>query len=608
MTAKKALLFLVFLLCQNSWAQQDSIRKLDEVVVSDVQLRRFSDTQQVMKLNDSVIKNNRASLTSLLNYNSVIYFKENGPGMVSSASFRGTTAQQTAVIWNGININSAFTGQTDFNTINTTDFNSIAVRSGGGSVIYGSSAIGGSVHLNSELVFGRRFENEFRTDYGSFNTLGIRYGLRAGTENLAAQIRFSRNSSSNDFDFPGGSNKNGQYYNTSLNADFGYRINRSNYLKFYSYFFDGERHFSLISPSDTQTKYRDSNARNLLEWTYESGQFTSTAKVAFLSEKYWYFANLAHEPHNYGRAETAIAKYDAAYEFPSKIVLNGVVDFTRTKGTGTDIGDNERNIGSAVLLVKQQLKRLAYELGLRKEITDTYESPLLFSAGLSYKFTENYTLKGNASRNFRIPDFNDLFWLEGSNPDLKPESSYQFEVGNEFRFKKLSFSVTGYLNNITDMIQWLPGTTTIWFPRNINNVRTYGIEAVAGWNRKIGTHEIALNGTYAYTVSENAKTGYQLIYVPYHKATGSAAWSWKRFSLIYQTLFNGTVFTQSDNNPRYNIDSYWVSNINASLALGKANRCKFGAGIQNIFNENYRVVEGRPFPGRNYNMYLTINL
>ena len=84
-------------------------------------------------------------------------FKENGLGMVSSPSFRGTTAQQTAVIWNGININSQLNGQTDFNTITTRDYTSITVRSGGGSSIYGSSAIGGSIHLNNELTFKNQF-------------------------------------------------------------------------------------------------------------------------------------------------------------------------------------------------------------------------------------------------------------------------------------------------------------------------------------------------------------------------------------------------------------------------------------------------------------------
>src|SRR6218665_2966863 len=162
MTLKKQFLLMSFFLCQFLCAQNDSIIKLSEVSISDVQLKKFSNSQSVLQLNDSIIRKNAVSLTGLLNYNSVVYFKENGLGMVSSPSFRGTTAQQTAVIWNGININSQLNGQTDFNLLNTRDFSSISIKAGGGSVIYGSSAIGGSVHLNNEPDFIPGITNNVR--------------------------------------------------------------------------------------------------------------------------------------------------------------------------------------------------------------------------------------------------------------------------------------------------------------------------------------------------------------------------------------------------------------------------------------------------------------
>ena len=65
--------------------------------------------------------------------------------MVASPSFRGTNASQTAVLWNGIPINSMFTGQTDFNTILTGSIDKLTIRSGSGSVPFGSGAIGGSI-------------------------------------------------------------------------------------------------------------------------------------------------------------------------------------------------------------------------------------------------------------------------------------------------------------------------------------------------------------------------------------------------------------------------------------------------------------------------------
>jgi len=147
----KSFLCFCLLASQLIFAQNDSITRLKEVVIADAKLRKFSSSQTILSLNDSILSKNSALLTNLLNYNSVLYFKEYGRGMLSTVAFRGTTASQTAVIWNGININSQMNGSTDFNTISGTDYNSIAVKGGGGSVIYGSGAIGGTVHLNNDL-------------------------------------------------------------------------------------------------------------------------------------------------------------------------------------------------------------------------------------------------------------------------------------------------------------------------------------------------------------------------------------------------------------------------------------------------------------------------
>ena len=82
----------------------------------------------------------------LLEKQSNLYFKQNGYGMVSSISLRGTTASQTGVFWNGIAINSALNGQTEFNTIQGNSFNAIEIRRGGGSVLLGNGALGGAVN------------------------------------------------------------------------------------------------------------------------------------------------------------------------------------------------------------------------------------------------------------------------------------------------------------------------------------------------------------------------------------------------------------------------------------------------------------------------------
>lgn len=605
MTLRKHFLFVVFLLCQCICAQTDSIVRLDEVTVSDLQLKKFSNSQSVLQLNDSIIRKNKASLTSLLNYNSVIYFKENGLGMVSSPSFRGTTAQQTAVIWNGININSQFNGQTDFNTISTKDFNSIAIRAGGGSSVYGSSAIGGSIHLNTDLSFGNRFDNTLQLSYGSFTTANVNYKMQASGERFSSQISISRNSSDNDYPYldTHQKNENGQFYNTSFNVALGYKIDSKNILKLYNYLFDGERHFSGTLAAPSKSKYQDLNTRNLIEWVGSYNKVTSKLKAAFLSEKYKYYENAATSIFNDASAKTVIAKYDLGYKVTSNLEWNAVVDFTLTKGVGEDIGINTRRIGSGVLLLKHTpFKKFLYEIAVRKEITNSYKSPVLFSVGTKYSVTDFYKIKVNGSKNFRIPTFNDLYWQGSGTSDLKPESSYQIEVGNDFKFKNTNFSVTGYYIKIQDLLRWTPGSNGNWSPSNVAKVATYGAEILLNTTKKIGKNQFDFNATYGYTVSRDEAKQKQLIYVPFHKFTASLAYSFKNISAHYQYLYNGKVFTSSDN--FYSLDDYLVSNVGVDYVFGKKKFIQLGFDAFNLFNEKYQSVTTRPMPGRNY----TINL
>src|SRR5690625_885590 len=155
------------------WGQTPVADTLGTVYLADNKLDEFSVGQTLTRLSDSTLLHSVPSLTQLLEFHTPIYFKENGRGMVYSPSFRGTTASQTAVMWNGININSDFNGQTDFNTINSGVYDNIKVRAGGGSVIYGSGAVGGTVHLNTNLQYGNAFENRLHLGYGSYNTTDL---------------------------------------------------------------------------------------------------------------------------------------------------------------------------------------------------------------------------------------------------------------------------------------------------------------------------------------------------------------------------------------------------------------------------------------------------
>ncbi|MCG2610470.1 TonB-dependent receptor [Flavobacterium sp. SM15] len=605
MTRKNLLVFVFVLMGQFLLAQEPAVRHLEELIVSDSQLKKFTSTQSVHTLNDSVLKKNNPLLTHLLNYTTGIYFKEYGLGMSSSASFRGTTGAQTAVIWNGININSQTLGQTDFNTLNASDFSSVSVRAGGGSVIYGSGAIGGSIHLNNDFEFKKTFENCFRLEYGSFSTSLVNYGVKAASDKVYTSVGFTRYDSKNDYTIPGTDKKNlnGAFYNTSLNANFGYKINEKNYLKYYGNFFSGERHFSLIFSTEIPTKYKNLNMRNLFEWAGFYGKWVSKFKVGFLSEEYNYFPDIKKTNFSFGKVETFLTKYDLSYDLAKNMKLNAIADYSQNKGNGSDITYENRRVGGLSIMLNHKIGWFLYEVTARRELTNVYKSPYLYSAGVQFKCTDYYSLRLNSSKNYRIPSFDDLYWIGSGNRDLKPETSQQYEIGNQFAFKYVTLELTGFYNDITDMIRWLPAGS-VWRPMNIDKVEAYGLEGKLNARKNFGKHAVSIDGNYSYTISKNRETSKQLIYVPYHKATISLGYYYRKLSAYFQNMYVGEVFTRSDNNPKYNLKAYNVSNFGLDYDFGKKKIIKVGAKVQNLFQVKYEIVEGRFMPGRNFNLYI----
>lgn len=600
---RKLYLFIVFVFSGVAVAQQDSVIVLKQLELIDFQLNTFSTAQKVTSLSDSLIVKNQPSLTELLRNNSTIYFKENGKGMVSSPSFRGTTAQQTAVVWNGININSQFNGQTDFNTVNTREFNSIAVRAGGGSVLYGSGAIGGSIHLNNEIKFEKAFSNQIQLNYGSFETIGAHYDVLVSDEKKVFKASVTHNASKNEYPYIGYNkkNQNGEYFNTSFASQLGIQLYKNTFLKYFTHIYDGSRNFSGTIASPSKSNYLNYDVRNLLELSNYKGKLTSKLKVAYLTESYKYLENKNTANFSFANGNTFVVKYDGLYQFTPKIQLNGIFDFTRNSGVGSDITQNTREITSFSLLFKHKVFRfLTYEASLRKESTSNYESPLLYSLGMQIKPTKWYSLLVSGSKNYRIPTFNDLYWQGSGNLLLKPESSQQFEITNQFSVaKRLVFSTTFYQTKLQDMLRWLPNSTGFWQPINTDKVTILGFEAQLNYKKKILQSVFEFKAMYSYTNSKNEKTQKQLVYVPFHLFNGTISYQFKSFGAFYQSTFNGLVYTSSDNES--SLKEYLVSNAGIDYNFKKINTL-IGLQINNVENKPYQNVLSRPLPGRHIMM------
>lgn len=606
----KYLFFLVISISGSGLRAQDSLHtQLDELVISDEKLTTHNKSQILYTVNDTLVKQSTASFTDFLLFNTPIYFKENGAGMVSSPSFRGTTAQQTSVLWNGLKVNSMFLGQTDFNAISYKEYDNIIVKPGGGSVLFGSGAIGGTIHLNNELRFYNHFTNRLQLAYGSFNTYRGNYAVSAGTKRWNVQAVFNRNQSENDFEVKNREwkNTNGNYYNNSFNAVVGYKINKIHQLSYMSHFYEDERHFALLSPNEIRTKYKSESVRNLLQWKAQTSQLNSRLRLGLISENYGYFDFLPSDRHSGGKVTTYIVKYDLDYKLSDAFTLSAVADYQHSKGEGMQSGIDKitQDIFSASLLATHQItEKTGYELGIKQEYTSDYQNPTLFSAGFYHHITNYYHIKINASKNYRVPTFNDIYWQPGGNPDLKPESSYQLDIAQQLSFSNTQVNLNFYTIHIADMIRWVPTSAGYWQASNTDKVAVLGAEISLAQQWKWQLHNLRLNGSYAYTRSTNKENNKQLVYVPFHKANGTLHYSYKQFSVQLQGVLNGKVYTQNDNNEASSIQSYGLLNMQLGYYFGSNRQHFIAFEIKNATDSFYENVENRTMPGRNYMIQL----
>ena len=610
MEKKQLFLFFIGLMAfAQVFGQRDGVIVLDEVILSDAKLLHFSKGTKVRVVNDSVQEKSGSSLTDLLRYNSNIYFKENGYGMVSSASFRGTNAQQTAVVWNGININSQLTGQTDFNTLIPGNYGDVVVRSGGGSVQYGSGAVGGAVLLNDSFRFNDGWKNSLQTSYGSFNTSKLAFNTSLGKEKTSLQIGINHIASDNDYKYLGTDlrNDNGAYDQLNINANVGFILSDQLILKVYHNTFNGDRDFSgtLTAPADEN--YRDLNHRSLIELSSFNERKIARLKVGHLYERYRYFPNNQREEFSFGQANTLLANYDYKYQW-NRISLNGIIDFSTIWAKGTSIENAQRSFVSGTFLFSHELSdKLNYGINLRQEIVSDYQNPFLFSLNSSYKVAKNYIININGSKNHRVPTFNDLYWSgagASGNLEVLPETSWQVEIGQTIEVKNIALSLNAYSITTDNLIQWRPNTQGVWMAMNVQDVSQYGMELGFDWKRKWGNQELVWESEYAYTKSIDNTTKNQLLYVLEHMLRSNLAYQYKKLVAFYQFLYTGSVYTTTDNSD--SLSSYTVGNIGLDYHWPNISGIKFilGLKVNNLFNKNYQNVAYRPMPNRNFQIQL----
>lgn len=217
---------------------------------------------------------------------------------------------------------------------------------------------------------------------------------------------------------------------------------------------------------------------------------------------------------------------------------------------------------------------------------------------------------------FRMPTFNEYYFDHLGNPDLRPETTNQFNVGLTFNLpawgcmSNMSITADGYINNVKDKIVAIPFNMFIWQMLNLEKVRSRGGDFTLNSTFTAArNHQIILSGNYSYQRSEPlSKKGAsdykkQVAYTPRH--SGAA-------SVCYENPFVNFVFHGTGVSERYTTNANLpATRINGYMDFGAAvyrsfnfNGWKLEArfDVINIFDEQYEIVARYPMPGRSWRM------
>jgi len=224
---------------------------------------------------------------------------------------------------------------------------------------------------------------------------------------------------------------------------------------------------------------------------------------------------------------------------------------------------------------------------------------------------------------FRMPTLNDLYYTFIGNKNLAPEYTTQYNIGAIYSldfsakyFRHLELQVDAYFNQIDDKIIAMPTSNQFqWTMINLGYVEIRGVDATIQTGWKFGMVELNTRLNYTcqkaqdFTDFTDEWYGGQIPYIPWHSGSAVIGSSYKGWDLNYSFIYTGERY-ESRANILENYAQPWYTHdmsLSKIIAIGKS-QTRITAEVNNIFNQQYEVVQCYPMPGTNFKIKLNWTL
>ena len=590
----------------------DAPSRVTQVDVSEMQSTGFDDTKSMLSFVDG------------------LFVKDNGPAQLATISFRGTTAQQTLFLFDGVSLNNIQNGQLDLFLVPANNLSSIEISQGGSSALYGANAVGGVVDLESKTPLNSLIRIDFGG--GSFGNqmLGGELSEELGPTSIDLVVQRRRGVNDFDFTFNDGSRNIPM---TLTGADY---LEDMQSLKFVIPSSDGMTSCLVQNISADRgtpgavydsafvgtAREMDRNTIAIMKNAGALGNFNYLASAGFIYS-YLKYTDTAFATNDY---------YKTLSFQPSAQISYSRKEFSGTTGIDVEIARGESdNMVSAKYRNRIGIfasggydLRKDFDLetrlfgALRLDNYSEFGSSLNPKVGINIKPVAALPihLRANVGTSYRVPTFNDLYYAGLGNASLKPERATDYDFGaiGELNNDRIPFygilDVDYYRIEMRDGIVWRPTdqSQTIWIPENFQKIVSSGIELSLNlyYNSLL-----ALKGNYFFGRSLDVSDATdpstyekQLIYIPQQQSSFVAEAMPGIYTFTVAVRYVGERFSSADNTA--SLSPYAVTYVSASARIDDgAFEILPRVSVDDLFNRDYEVIPNYPMPARTYRLGLS---
>ncbi|WP_346861974.1 TonB-dependent receptor [uncultured Draconibacterium sp.] len=469
------------------------------------------------------------------------------------------------------------------------DVEQVEVIRGPASILYGSNAMGGVINIITKKQSNDGIHGNARLSYGSYNTQKYMGSVGFKKEKFSAFI-------SGNHDQTDGHRPNSDFKISNGYLKLAYDINEH-------FFASGDVSLAAFESSDPGPDTLNAMPGESIDIVRGYTAFTLLNEFENASGAIKFFYNFGeHEitdgfhstDHNYG-----VNLYEAFHLFEGNTFTAGY-DFMNYGG----LAENELAMGGKgivfadttiteqgvyALLQQNIATKLTINAGLRFQHHSKYGGQWIPSLGFAYELDKQTAWKGSVSKGFRSPTMRELF-LWGPNPDLNPETIWNYETGISKAFfnKKIQTELTLFMLEGDNLIV-NAGPPTGY--QNTGEVSNKGIEFALTAEP---VENLTLNATYSYINMKNP-----VFATPEHHLFLNAKYRFKK--LLLNANIQQVSNLDNDASAAVNLESYTLLNAKATYNLSQKLRLFISGenllGTKYEVNRYYTMPEATVFAG-----------